>query len=141
MVMAQDGHSGVLERALVACVTGEAGALPELFTDDVSGWSPNLLVGSLAELAEVVGARDETLSDVSILVHGVDVVGDRAYAEYLVSAVFSGPFTIADDLVIEPNGREVVLGGAIAADFTGDKISSFRNYFDDATLLIQMLPE
>jgi hypothetical protein len=139
--MAQDSHGGVLERALEACVTGEAGALPELFTDDVSGWSPNLLVSSLDELTEAVEARDESLSDVSILVHGVDVVGNRAYAEYILSAVFSGPFQIGEDAVIEPNGREVTLGGAIAADFTGDKISAFRNYFDDVTLLVQMLAE
>ena len=139
--MAQNGRADVVERALAACVCGDAAALPDLFTDDVNGWSPNLLVGSLAELSEAVAARDESLSDVSILVHGVDVVGNRAYAEYMVSAVFSGPFQISDDLVIEPNGRELLLGGAIAADFTGDKISSFRNYFDDATLLVQMLPD
>jgi hypothetical protein len=118
--MTQNGRAGVLERALDACVTGQAGALPELFTDDVSGWSPNLMVSSLGELTEAVGARDESLSDVSILVHGVDVVGDRAYAEYIVSAVFSGPFPIGDDIVIDPNGRELTLGGIIAADFAGD---------------------
>jgi hypothetical protein len=139
--MTQDGRAGVLERALAACVAGETDMLPELFTDDVSGWSPNLLVESLAELAEAVKGRDESLSDVSILVHGVDVVGNRAYAEYILSGVFSGPLTVSDDLVIEPNGREILLGGAIAADFAGDKISAFRNYFDDFTLLVQMLPE
>jgi hypothetical protein len=99
------------------------------------------MVSSLGELTEAVGARDESLSDVSILVHGVDVVGDRAYAEYIVSAVFSGPFPIGDDIVIDPNGRELTLGGIIAADFAGDKISAFRNYFDDVTLLVQMLAE
>jgi hypothetical protein len=139
--MASNGRGDVLARALDACVTGDTGALPELFTDDVSGWSPNLLVSSLAELTDAVGARDESLSDVSILIHGVDVVGNRAYAEYILSAVFSGPFPIDDEVVIEPNGHEITLGGAIAADFTGDRISAFRNYFDDFTLLIQMLAE
>ena len=139
--MAQNGRAGVVERALEACVTGNAGALPELFTGNVSGWSPNMMVGSLDELTEAVGARDESLSDVSIQIHGVDVVGDRAYSEYILSAVFSGPFPIGDDIVIDPNGRELTLGGVIAADFTGDKISSFRNYFDDVTLLVQMLAD
>ena len=41
--------------------------------------------------------------------------------------------------MIEPNGREILLGAAMVADFTGDKISAFRNYFDDAALLEQML--
>src|SRR5262249_1407241 len=55
-VMAENSRAGVLERALEAAVTGDAGALPELFTEDVSGWSPNLMVGSLAELTDAVGA-------------------------------------------------------------------------------------
>jgi hypothetical protein len=139
--MAQNGRADVLKRALAACVSGDAAALPELFTDDVNGWTPNLLVSSLDELSEAIAVRDESLTDVSILVHGVDLVGNRAYAEWMVSAVFSGPFQVNDDLVIEPNGREILLGGAIAADFSGEKISSFRNYFDDVTLLVQMLPE
>ena len=105
--MAGNGHGDVLTRALDACVKGDTSPLPELFTKDVSGWSPNMLVSSLGELTEAVGARDESLSDVSILVHGVDVVGNRAYAEYVLSGVFSGPFPIGDE-VIEPNGQEVV---------------------------------
>lgn len=28
-----------------------------------------------------------------------------------------------------------------AADFAGGKITAFRNYFDDVTPLVQMLPE
>ena len=139
--MAENGRATVVERALEAAVTGNAGVLPELFTEDVSGWSPNLMVSSLTELTEAVAARDESLSDVSIQVHGVDVVGDRAYAEWIISAVFSGPFPVGDDTVIDPNGREITLGGIIAADFKGDKIAAFRNYFDDVTLLVQMLAE
>ena len=57
--MARSGRAGVLERALEACLTGEVDALPELFTDDVSGWSPNMLVTSRGELAEVVAERDD----------------------------------------------------------------------------------
>jgi hypothetical protein len=49
----------VLRRALEACILGQADALPELFTTDVSGWSPNLLVGSLDELTEVIGDRED----------------------------------------------------------------------------------
>jgi hypothetical protein len=139
--MTEDGRSGVLRRALQACYTGEVSALPELFTEDVSGWSPNMLVTSLDELTTVVADRDESLSDVSLQVDGLDVVGDKGFAEYRVSAVFSGPFRLDEEIVIEPNNQEILLGAALAADFTGDKISAFRNYFDDITLLAQMLEE
>jgi hypothetical protein len=139
--MTEDGRSGVLRRALEACFAGEVSALPELFTEDVSGWSPNMLVTSLDELSTVVADRDESLSDVSVQVDGLDVTGNKGFAEYRVSAVFSGPFRLDEETVIEPNNREILLGAALAADFSGDKISAFRNYFDDITLLAQMLAE
>ena len=44
----------ILRRALEACVTGDVDALPKLFTADVSGWGPNLLVSSLDELSETL---------------------------------------------------------------------------------------
>ena len=56
-----------------------------------------------------------------------------------MDAVFSGPFELDDNVVVEPNGRHLVLGAALVAEFDGDKVSAFRNYFDDASLLEQMV--
>ena len=75
----------------------------------------------------------------SLKIDTVDVIGNKAYAEYRLNAVFSGPFVIDDDTVIEPNGHELLVGGALVADFEGDTISAFRNYFDNAALLEQMM--
>jgi limonene-1,2-epoxide hydrolase len=72
-------------------------------------------------------------------VDAVDVVGNKGFAEYRVTAVFSGPFVIERDVVVEPNGQDILLGAAMVVEFSGDRISAFRNYFDDATLLEQML--
>jgi hypothetical protein len=138
--MSSNDRRQVLRRALEACILGHAEALPELFTDNVSGWSPNLIVGSLAELTEVIADREDAVSDVTVQVDGLDVVGNKGFVEYRLRAMFSGPFVISKDLVIEPNGREILLGAAMVADFDGDKISAFRNYFDDTTLIEQMLP-
>ena len=137
--MAENDRAGVLERALEACLMGEVEALPELFTQDVSGWSPNMLVTSRGELAEVVAERDGSLSEVSLKIDTLDVVGNKGYAEYRVHATFSGPFVIDDDTVIEPNGREILVGAAFVAEFREGTISAFRNYFDNAALLEQML--
>ncbi len=137
--MARSGRAGVLERAIEACLHGEVDAVPELFVEDVSGWSPNILVTSRAELEEVVAERDASLSNVSLEVHTADVLGNKGYAEFRVDATFSGPFVIDDETVIEPNGHELVLGAAFMADFDGDKISAFRLYFDNAAFLEQML--
>ena len=128
-----------LEAGLSACLAGDASVLPQYFTDDVVGWSPNMLVKSLADLTGSVADRDGSLSDIKVQVTGADVVGNKGYMEYMVTAVFSGPFAIDETVSIEPNGHMIRLGAVLCADFTGDKISAFRNYFDDATLLEQML--
>ena len=41
--------------------------------------------------------------------------------------------------MIEPNGQKLLLGAAAIADFEGGKIKALRAYFDDATLLEQMV--
>jgi hypothetical protein len=137
--MAEHGRSEVLRRAIEALILGDVDALPELFTDDVSGWSPILLVSSLDELAERVADREEALSDATVQVDGLDVFGNKGFAEYRLSAVFSSPLLLDDDTVVEPNGRQILLGAVTAVDFTGDRISAFRTYFDDLSLLEQMV--
>jgi hypothetical protein len=136
-----DGNDrrALLNRAVEACVLGDVDALPDAFTADVNGWSPNMHVSSLDELTEVVGHREDSLSDVAIEVNGLDVVGNKGFMEYRLSAVFSGPYQVDENTTIEPNGRNLLIGAALVAEFEGDKISAFRNYFDDASLLEQML--
>jgi hypothetical protein len=137
--MADNNREAVLRRALEACILGDADALPQVFTADVSGWSPNLLVSSLDELTESLPYREGALTDAKIQVDSIDVFGNKGFVEYRASAVFSGPFAIDNDNVIEPNGHEITIGAAMVVEFTEDKISAFRNYFDDASLMEQML--
>ena len=42
--MPENDRADVLRRAVEACIQGDVGPLPELFSKDVSGWSPNMLV-------------------------------------------------------------------------------------------------
>src|SRR5262245_4405091 len=137
--MPEKDRRALLRRGLEACIVGKPDVLPQLFTDDVSGWSPNMLVTSLGELVETVTYRELALSEVAVQIDALDVFVNKGLVEYRVSAVFSGPFVVDDDTVIEPNGRTLRIGAALVAEFTDGKISAFRNYFDDATLLEQML--
>ena len=137
--MAGNDRAQVLRRALEACVTGDVDALPELFTADISGWSPNMLVSSLDELSEVVAYREAALSDVGIDIDSLDVFGNKGFVEYRLNAMFTGPFVLHENTVIEPTGAKILFGAALVAEFSGDKISAFRNYFDDAALLEQMV--
>lgn len=75
----------------------------------------------------------------SVEVDALDVVGNKGYAEYRLGAVFSGPLMVDGETVVEPHGQRIEIGAAIVAEFTDGKISAFRNYFDDAALLEQLL--
>jgi ketosteroid isomerase-like protein len=129
----------VLVQALEAAVTGDDSALDQTFTEDVVGWSPNLAVTSRAELAEEFGDRHDALSNIVIAFDAIYIIGDNAIAEWRSSADHTGPIVVDDDLQLDATGRTIVLAGATFAEFRDDLICAFRNYFDDAALLEQLL--
>lgn len=128
----------VLMSALEAEVGGESVDPGSLFTDDVVGWSPIATVSGLAQVAELAGLREVAFSNVVILFRGLDEVGNKAFAEWVVEADHSGPLVLDEGTVLAPTGRRVRLAGVTVADFRGGKIRSYRTYFDDLTLIEQM---
>ena len=140
--MTGTSRGAILRRAIETCIRPDDDAiakLGELFHDDVTVWSPNLLAVGLADLAENLAFRENAFSDVDIQVDALDVFANKGFAEFRVTATFSGPFVIGKETVIEPNGHKILLGAAAIADFEGGKIKALRAYFDDATLLEQMV--
>jgi ketosteroid isomerase-like protein len=113
--------------------------LGELFTDDVVGWSPNLHVSSRSELEQEFAERDEAFSNVAIAIDGLHLIGAKAIAEWRLAADHTGSLVLAEEAIVEPTGRRVILAGATFAEFRDDRICAFRNYFDDAALLEQLL--
>jgi len=109
-----------------------------LFTDDVRAWSPNLNASSVAELEKAFAERTETLSNIALAITGLDVVGNKAIAEWVLQADHTGPL-ILDDIRVEPTGRRVEIGGATVAEFRDHRIRAFRTYFDAASILEQMV--
>jgi ketosteroid isomerase-like protein len=128
-----------LTTALRMGVSGDVVGLKDVFTEDVVGWSPNLSVASRHDLAEAFGERQDSFTDITLDIGATETVGNKVIAEWVVTANHTGPFTVGEDLVIEPTGRQLVLAGATFAEFKGDQIVAFRSYFDDAALLEQML--
>ena len=128
---------------LVKAIEAEAGMASvdpgALFTDDVVGWSPAASVSGLTELAELAGLREEAFSNVAITFRGLDEVGNKAFAEWLIEADHTGPLVLGEDAVLEATGRRVLLAGATVADFRDGKIRSFRTYFDDVSLIEQIV--
>jgi hypothetical protein len=130
------------KEALSDAIKAEVGAAPadltSLFTDDVIGWSPYVTVSGLAGLADLAALREEAFSNVVITFRGLDEVGNKAFAEWLVEADHTGPLVLGEDAVLEPTGRHVQLPGVTVADFREGKIRSFRTYFDDLSLIEQI---
>lgn len=134
-----ESRKDVLLKALEA----EVGSAPvdssTLFTDDVVGWSPYASVSGLTAMSELAGLRELAFSNVVILIRGLDEVGNRAFAEWVVEADHTGPYILGDAAALEATGRRVQLAGFTVADFRDGKIRSFRTYFDDLSLLEQLI--
>jgi len=135
--------SGSRKQVLADAIKAEAGAAsadPEtLFTDDVVGWSPYVTVSGLGALAALSALRETAFSNVVITFRGLDEVGNKAFAEWLVEADHTGPLVLSQDSVLEATGRHVLLPGVTVADFREGRIRSFRTYFDDISLIEQIV--
>ena len=134
-----ESRKNVLSKALEAEV-GAASVDPgTLFTDDVVGWSPIATVSGLADLADLAAARETAFSTVVVMFRGLDKVGNRAIAEWIIEADHTGPVVLGKDGVLDATGRHVWMAGVTVADFRGEKIRSFRTYFDDVSLIEQIV--
>jgi hypothetical protein len=136
--MSDNDRAAVLERAIHMCLKGEFDELAEVFTDDVVAWSPTVLVSSRDDLAEALAIQDSAFSGLQASIDSLDVFGNKGFVEFRVTARFTEPFVIGDTQ-IEPTGDEVVLGAALVAEFDGSLIKAYRNYFDELSLLTQLL--
>jgi hypothetical protein len=134
-----ESRKDVMVKALEAEVGSADVDLSTLFTDDVVGWSPYASVSGLTALAELSALRDIAFSNVVIGLRSVDEVGNRVYAEWLIEADHTGPLVLDDDVVVEATGRHVLLPGVSVADFRDGKIGSYRTYFDDLSMLEQIV--
>jgi len=133
-----ESRKDVLLEALEAEAGAASADLGTLFTDDVVGWSPYATVSGLPALAELAALREEAFSNVVISLRGLDEVGNRAFAEWLIEADHTGPYVLGEDAVLDATGRHVQLAGVTVADFRAGKIRSFRTYFDDLSLIEQI---
>ncbi len=135
-----ESRKDVLLKAIEAEVgSAESVDLGSLFTDDVVGWSPYASVSGLSELVVLSALREVAFSNVVVLYRGLDEVGNKAYAEWLIEADHTGPLILGEGAEVEATGRHVKLAGVTVADFRDGKIKSYRTYFDDISLIEQMV--
>jgi ketosteroid isomerase-like protein len=131
-------RGATLMRALRASIEGDSEAVHELYTDDVRAWAPALSANSATELAAEFQRRDNTFSAIELEAAPLDVGGDFACVEWTVTMTHSGPLTLPDGFVLGPTGLVVTINGATVAEFEGDRICSFRQYWDEFAVLEQL---
>jgi ketosteroid isomerase-like protein len=134
-----ESRKDVLLQAIEAEVGGESVDLSTLFTEDVVGWSPYASVSGLVALTALAALREIAFSNVVVFFRGLDEVGNKAYAEWLIEADHTGPLILDEGAELEATGRHVKLAGATVADFREGKIKSYRTYFDDISLIEQIV--
>jgi len=71
-------RAAALVRGIEASVTGDSSVIAELYTEDVQGWSPAMLITSAAELAVEFEDRDEALSDIELDLNALDAGDNQA---------------------------------------------------------------
>ncbi len=105
-----ESRKDVLVKALEAEVGSESVDLGTLFTDDVVGWSPYATVSGLTALAELSALREMAFSNVVIMLRGLDEVGNKAFAEWLIEADHTGPLVLGEDAVVGSDGTACPAG-------------------------------
>ncbi|MET0627131.1 MAG: nuclear transport factor 2 family protein [Acidimicrobiia bacterium] len=131
-------RAAAVMRGLTAGVHGDSTVIAELYTDDVSGWSPVMSVSSAVELAIELEDRGDSFSEIELSFAPLDVDGDAACVEWTMTATHSGSIVVDDDVCIEATGRRLTLHGVTVAEFAGERICSFRQYWDEGELLAQI---
>ncbi|MCJ7438390.1 MAG: ester cyclase [Acidimicrobiia bacterium] len=132
-------RAAILIQSIRASIERDSGVVKDLYTDDVSGWTPLFGISSVAELAVEYEDRGQAFSNTQIAVEPLDAAGDRVCVEWSATLTHSGRLVICtDDPMIEPTGAQLTLHGVTIAEFDGARISMFRQYYDERELLNQL---
>jgi hypothetical protein len=139
-------HCELLLRALLAGERAEH--LERWLAPDVAVWTPVRYTSTRADLLHDLsdlhldldgdGDRD-TLTEVTVTVTHADVVASRVHLEWRLTARFSHPCFVDDDLLVEPTGRLVETAGVMIATVDDAMITAAHCYYDDFALLEQLV--
>lgn len=121
-------------RGIHATLVGDSSVVAELFTDDVRAATMSTSVWSAPGLAVEIEDRAGAFEDVDVHVQRWRALDDELWVEWAASVFHVGPLAV-DDAVIAPTGRRTALHGMTIAEFRGNRIGGFRQYWDCAALM------
>ena len=107
--------------------------------EDVRCQSPALLTTSRTELVSALVDGDDAVTNVSVTLSDLALVGSTSFVEWRLWGRFTHPTFLDDDVMIEASGRPVTAVGAMVLSFDGDRVAEIRCYYDPADLDAQLL--
>jgi hypothetical protein len=140
-VSSNSERADVLVQALQAGLAGDHRVLADLCTADVRAWSPRFSAASLDELDAELRSRDTVFaafSDYDLETFPLDVGGDFACVEWILSMTHTAPLQFGDGGQVEPTGLRVTAVGTTVAEFRERRICGLRQYWDESMLLRQL---
>ena len=127
-----------LVRALRASVQRDYRTLAELYSDDVTAWTPARSTSSASELLDESKRPDAAFTDVELEVMPLDVGGDYACAEWRVTMTHAGDLQLRDRAILPPTGLRITINGVTIAEFDGSRICALRQYWDELAVYEQL---
>jgi hypothetical protein len=122
-----------------ATVVGEPVELHLALAADAVGWSPS---GAFTYRDQAVALSLECASSLVVEEFRIESLSWQdplVSAEWRLVARQSEPLLIDEDILVEPTDRAIRLVGATIATVRRDRVEVLNTYFDDATLIEQIL--
>jgi hypothetical protein len=133
MTMASLDRVDLVVRGIRASLTGDSSIVQDLFSPHVRAALP-ALASSAAALAVEIEDRRDAFADVAVSVVQTEDVGASTWVEWAASVRHVGRLMI-DNLTVEPTGRRAAVYGVTVAEFEGDRIVSYHQYWDCSDLV------
>ena len=122
----------VLERAIVAAVSGDVRDVDELYTPDIVSAGPATNARSREELAIEIEERRAALSRPEVAFGNIDIQDNMVRVEWRASALHVGPLVLeGSGALLEPTGLRLCVRAVTVARFRDDRICSWRSHWDN----------
>ena len=141
-----DTRVGTIENVLRALLLGidVAPLVSDVFAPTIVVWSPEVFgsgwSNAMSALEQGVAERD-SLSELSVHLISAHVTTSCVFVEWRLSGRFTEPCFVDDDLLVEPTGRHVEVGGLVVGTFDHHLLTAVHCYYDGLAILEQLIAD
>ncbi|HTH04445.1 MAG TPA: hypothetical protein VL916_01195 [Ilumatobacteraceae bacterium] len=141
-----DNRIGTTEDVLRALLLGiEAAPLvSDILAPSIVVWSPEVFGAGWSNAMSALGhgiAERDSLSELAVHVISAQATPSRVFVEWRLSGRFTEPCFVDDDLLVEPTGRHVEVGGVVVATFDDHLLTAVHCYYDGLAILEQLIAD